>query len=438
MKRALAPLAALAGVACSHAEPARLPPPTSAAPTSSATTAASDPPSKLAADAGAPVVVQKRPVDPAASTGADEFTQALFGQVRKTEKANFALAGGNLRDALVAVALGAKGKTASEFAKVLALPATPAEIAAEAKRDRAAWTDAMGDSQLVTAARLWHDASQKLAPDYLARAQDVLAAEPEAVSFATGAAAARKTINDWAKDKTAGKIPELLANGSVDSRTRLVATSAMYFKAAWATPFLAAGTRPEPFHVGKTEKNVLTMHRRGPIRVSQQDDRTAIDLPYAKSGISMLVVATKAASGSTAALEELYVKNGLPALQEGLELMEAALSLPKFTFRAGGSMVPALQSMGLKDPFGMSADLSGLFGGSTPLFLSAVVQRTFVAVDEKGTEAAAASAATVSIRSAPMGEVPQVKIDRPFLFFLHDSGGHVLFAGRVADPAVAP
>ena len=431
-------LVSLAAVACSHAEPTRLPPPTSAAPPSSTTTAASDPPSKLPADAGAPVVAQKRPADPGASAGADDFTRALFGQVRKTEKANFALAGSNLRDALVAVALGAKGKTSTEFAKVLALPAVPADITTEAKRDRAAWADAMGDSQLVTAARLWHDATQKLAPDYVTQAKDVLSADPEAVSFTTGADAARKTINDWAKDKTAGKIPELLAPGSVDSRTRLVATSAMYFKAAWAMPFLAAATKPEAFHVGKTEKTVLTMHRRGQVRANLQDDRTAVDMPYSKSGISMLVVATKAPSGSTAALEEAYVKNGLPALQEGLQLMDANFSMPKFTFRAGGTMVPALKALGLKDPFGMTADLSGLFGGGAPLFLSDVVQRTFIAVDEKGTEAAAASAATVSVRSATLGEIPQVRIDRPFVFFLHDSAGHVLFAGRVADPSVAP
>ena len=415
-----------------------MPPPTTAAPPAFDTTAASDAPAKLPADAGAQVIAPKKPADPAAAAGADEFTRALFGQVRKSEKANFALAGGNLRDALVAVALGARGKTAKEFAKVLALPESPAEMAGEAKRERAVWADAMGEAQLVTAARLWHDAAHKPTPEYLGHAKDVVQADPEGLAFATNPDAARKTINGWAKERTGGKIAELLAAGSIDARTRLVATSAMYFKASWAVPFAAQSTRPEPFHVGKTDKTVLTMHRRGQVRASVQSAHVAVDLPYAKSGVALLVVATTAPSGSTAALEDAYVKSGLSALQEGLQLVEANLSLPRFTFRAGGSMAPALKGLGLKDPFGMSADFGGLFGPGAPLALTDVVQRTFVAVDERGTEAAAASAATVSVRSAMLGEPLTVKIDRPFLFFLHDAGGHVLFAGRVADPSVAP
>lgn len=430
--------ALLAVCSCSHTEHAPMPPPTTATPPSSDTTAASDAPSKPLADAGAAVITTKEPSASASGSGAEDFTRALFGQVRKSEKTNFALAGGNLRDALVAVALGAKGKTAKEFAKVLALPETPADMAAEAKRERAAWADAMGEAQLVTAARLWHDAAHKLTPEYTAQAKDVVGAEPEGLAFATTPDPARKTINEWVKDKTAGKIPELLAAGSIDARTRLVATSALYFKASWAVPFVAQSTKPEAFHVGKAEKTVLTMHRRGQMRASVQSAHVAVDLPYSKSGIAMLLVATTAPSGSTAALEDAYVKSGLSGLQEGLQLVDASLSMPKFTFRAGGTVVPALKSMGLKDPFGMTADFSGLFGPGAPLSLTDVVQRTFVAVDERGTEAAAASAATVSVRSAMMGEPLAVKIDRPFLFFLHDAAGHVLFAGRVADPSVAP
>ena len=437
--RAALSLVALAvlGSACSHPDTPPLPPPTTAAPPSSTTTAASDPPAKAAKDA-----VPNAPVAKPAAAGAlgsDSFTRSLFGTVGKAEKSNFSIAGGNLRDALVAVALGAKGKTAEELGKVLSLPSAPADIEAEAKRERAVWHEAMGDAELVVAARLWHDATQKLAPEYAAQAKEVLGAEPQGVDFLGKPDAARKSINDWAKDKTAGKITELLAAGSIDARTRLVATSALYFKAPWQNAFVESQTQPAPFTRGKTVKQVPTMHRRMQVRSATQPGHVAVDLPYSKSGISMLVVATTSATGSTAELEEKFGSQGLAGLQEGLELVDANVALPKFGFRAGGSMIPALKSMGLKEPFGRSADFSGLFGASKePLGISDVVQRTFIAVDEKGTEAAAASAVVVSIRSAPMGQPREVKIDRPFLFFLHDSAGHVLFAGRVADPTTAP
>lgn len=434
-----APLLIVCATACSRPEAPALPPPTTAAPPSSTTTAASDPPAKTAKDDTVPTAPV---IKPAASgvLGSDDFTRALFGTVGKAEKNNFSIAGGNLRDALVAVALGAKGKTAEELAKVLSLPATPAEIEAEAKRERAVWQEAMGEAQLIVAARLWHESTQKLAPEYAAQAKEVLSAEPQGLDFLRKPDAARKSINEWAKDKTGGKITDLLGPGTIDATTRLVATSALYFKAPWQNSFTESLTAPAPFTRGKVVKQVPTMHRRMQVRSTAQPGHVAVDLPYSRSGISMLVVATTSPTGSTAELEAKFAAKGLTALEEGLELVDASVALPKFTFRAGGSMVPALKALGLKEPFGRSADFGGLFGEASkePLGISEVVQRTFVAVDEKGTEAAAASAVVVSIRSAPMGQPREVKIDRPFLFFLHDSAGHVLFAGRVADPTSAP
>lgn len=423
-----------AATACSHGESPALPPPTTAAAPGSSTTAASDPP-KSSKDAVPTVPAKPTP----SMAGNDDFTRSLFGQVGKSEKANFALAGDNLRDALEAVALGAKGKTAEELTKVLALPASPADYPAEAQHTRSVWREAIGQAELVTAARVWHEASKPLAPDYLAQAKDVLDAEPQGLDFLGKPEAARKTINEWAKEKTSGKIPELLASGSLDNRTRLVATTALFFKATWQNPFTVAQTAPAPFHRGKISKPVPTMHRRMQVRAVTLGDHVAVDLPYQRSGISMLVVATKSPTGSTAELEEKFATQGLSALQEGLDMADSNVSLPKFTFRAGGSMVSHLKALGLKEAFGKSADFSGLFGpGKEPLGISDVVQRTFVAVDEKGTEAAAASAVVVTTRSAAIGQPRDVTIDSPFLFFLHDSAGHVLFAGRVVDPVVAP
>lgn len=437
MKRAVWLALAAGSWACSHPETPALPPPTTASAPGSSTTAASDPPPPTQIDT--PPSVPTKPVASDGMLGSDAFTRSLFAQVGKTEKNNFALAGANLRDALVAVALGAQGKTADELNKVLALPASASEISDESRRERAIWREAVGQAELVAAARLWHEASKPLSGDYLARAKDALDAEPEGVDFLRKAEAARKSINTWASEKTAGKIPDLLAAGSVDARTRLVATTALYFKATWQNPFTVSQTEPAPFKRGAVEKQVPTMHRRMSVRAAVTPSHVAVDLPYQRSGISMLIVATQAKNGSTSELEEKFAAHGLADLQEGLELGDSNVWLPKFTFRAGGSMVPHLKALGLKEAFGQAADFSGLFGpGKEPLAVSDVVQRTFIAVDEKGTEAAAASAVVVSTRGAPLGPPREVKIDRPFLFFLHDSAGHVLFAGRVTDPSVRP
>lgn len=420
--RYLCPVLTVAALGCSSTPAPNDATPATAEPAPTQSTVA-PPASSQAPEAKRPETQQ--PVDP--------FARSLFREVAK-KPGNLALSAPNLGEVLGAVTLGARGKTAEELARALGTETNAQTLVAQAKADADAWRKAAGSAELITASRLWHEKKTALLPAYAGQAKEAYGAEPEGVDFAGKPEAGRKSINDWTKAQTKGLIPELLAKGSIDASTRLVATSALYLKAAWATPFSAKSTAPQPFAIdGKTQKPVPTMFHKGSMQLARSSDFVAVDLPYAKSALAMLVVVPT--GNDPSALEATYAEKGLPAFTESLERQQVALHLPKFSFATGGSLGNALKALGVTTAFGNDADFSGLFETPTgPLYLSDVVQRTFIKVDENGTEAAAASAAIVAVRSVIVQEPIEVKVDRPFLFFLHDDGGRVLFAGRVADP----
>jgi serpin B len=379
-------------------------------------------------------------VDAAEVRAANAFGFKLY---RKTKRGagNQLVSGTSLRSALGVAYLGARGATAREMASALDLPADASKAAEGAKADRAAWQAARGKAELVVANRVWTEKTFALDARFTAMAEGAFGAAPEPVDFKTAPEAARRTINTWVASSTGDKIVDLLPAGSVDAQSRVVVTNAIYFKGRWALPFPASATKDEPWRLGGAKtKTTPMMHTTESQRFAQLTGAVPLrllELRYEGSEMAMLLVLPEDPA-NLGKLEDALTTDAYEAWTKQLAHQRVAITLPKFSFKSGGPMAAPLRELGMKAAFTTNAELGGIAEpkGGEKLQLSQVVQQTYVAVDENGTEAAAASGVVMRTTSMPMGQPAEFKADHPFLFFIVEKPtGLVLFMGRVADPA---
>jgi len=255
------------------------------------------------------------------------------------------------------------------------------------------------------------------------------------LDFTAAPEPARLAINDWVASQTEDRIRDLIPPGAIDTLTRLVLTNAIYFKAQWQETFSEAHTRDEDFHLlsGATV-SVSMMHQTADFGHAPGEGFQAIELPYKGGAISMFVLLP-----DTGAFEDFEFSLDAALVDRivtQVRTRELVLSMPKFEFAADFALSGTLADLGMPAAFGDDADFSAITG-DRDLLISDVIHKAFVAVDEEGTEAAAATAVIFAERSLPMQmeEPLVVTIDRPFVFLIRDrQTGTVLFAGRVLDP----
>lgn len=250
------------------------------------------------------------------------------------------------------------------------------------------------------------------------------------LDFESEPEAAREAINGWVARETQQKIPDLLPEGSIDPMTVLVLVNAMYFKAAWETPFRAQRTQSAVFHAARGDVTVPMMHGepRG-VSYVEGDGYQAVALPYRGKAFDMVIVMPDEERFDE--IESTLDGERLVGILDALRLTRVALTMPRFEIRTRASMSRILQDLGMPDAFSPAADFSGITGRRN-VYLSMVQHEAFVRVDEAGTEAAAATAGVIDLVSLPM----PVVIDRPFLFLIRDvETGTILFLGRVMNPA---
>ena len=243
----------------------------------------------------------------------------------------------------------------------------------------------------------------------------------------------RVAINKWVGDQTEEKIKDLLPTGSISPNTRLVLTNAIYFKAAWMHPFNEDQTRDGTFHLlDGSQVTVPMMEQSERLGYGQGDGYQVVELPYAGGELSMVILLP--ATGHFEDFASSLDAQRLSAILEGIQWEEVHLTMPKFSYDAGFQLKDALLRLGMTDAFSDGADFSGM-DGTRNLFISDVYHKAFVAVDEAGTEAAAATAVVMNLTAAPM--MPQeVRVDRPFIFLIRDiETGTILFLGHVVNPA---
>ena len=246
---------------------------------------------------------------------------------------------------------------------------------------------------------------------------------------------ARKTINGWVEKETKKKIKELIQPGILNKLTTLVLTNAIYFKGDWAIEFDKKETRDAPFRISADkEVTVPLMYQKGDFTYAQEDKLQILELPYKGDDLSMVVLLPTEVDELTE-LEKSLTPKELNRWLTLLRKQEVHVYLPKFKMTTGPlELSDILKSMGMKDAFSLPpADFSGMTGRKD-LYISNVLHKAFVAVDEKGTEAAAATA--VVMARGGISHEPVFRADHPFVFMIKDNrSGSVLFMGKVCNPA---
>jgi len=345
--------------------------------------------------------------------------------------------------ALAMTYAGARGETAQQMADTLQFileqdklhPAfnwLDAELAS--RSEGAQGKDGEGFRLNIVNA-IWGQKDYEFLPTFLDVLAENYGAGLRILDFINETEQSRVAINKWVSDQTEGRIEDLIPQGAIDALTRLVLTNAIYFNAAWENPFDEDITADGPFYLlDGGQVSVPMMKQTEWFGYTEGEGYQAVELPYDGNELSMVILLPEA--GNFQAFEEGLQAQQVCDIISCLQFTGVALTMPRFEFESEFSLKDTLARMGMPIAFSpYEADFSGMTG-KPELFISNVVHKAFVAVDEAGTEAAAATAVIVSLSAAPPPPI-EVTIDRPFIFLIRDiETGAILFVGRVLNPGV--
>ncbi|XP_051999684.1 leukocyte elastase inhibitor-like [Xyrauchen texanus] len=290
--------------------------------------------------------------------------------------------------------------------------------------------------------RLYGEQSYQFVEKFLSDTKKYYQAGLEKVDFKKNASAARVNVNNWVEKSTQGKIKNLLPEGSVDGMTKMVLVNAIYFKGNWMLQFKKDSTKQLPFKLTKAlTKPAQMMHQtdRFPLAIIPEVNCNVLELPYVGKSLSMLIILPNQIEDNTTGLQKLegaitYEKLMDWTKPERMSEQKVEIALPKFKMEETYDMMSLLVSMGMVDAFdAQKANFSGM-SPNNDLVLSKVIHKSFVEVNEEGTEAAAATAVVVATLSLPQPP-PTFIADHPFLFFIrHNPTKSILFYGRFCSP----
>ncbi len=367
--------------------------------------------------------------------GNNAFALDLYAKLKEQE-GNLFFSPYSISTALAMTYAGAGGNTEKQMADVLHFD-LPQEKLHPAFRKLIERMNAQGKEsgyQLSVANALWAQKDYQFLRAFLNTTKSNYGAGLNQVDFVKATEAARKTINDWVEKRTEGKIKDLIKPGILDSLTRLVLTNAIYFKGNWASQFKEKDTEDAPFTIARDrEVTVPMMSQKEQFAYDETEMLQLLELPYVEDELSMVILLPKELDG-LATLENSLAPGNLKEWLQGLRKQEVVVEMPRFKLTSQFSLKEVLRSMGMTEAFSVKlANFSGMTSGRD-LFISAVIHKAYVDVNEEGTEAAAATAVVMKLRGAP--RPPKVfRADHPFLFLIRDNqSGSILFMGRVVNP----
>jgi serpin B len=370
------------------------------------------------------------------------FAFAAYQQLVATNS-NLVFSPASISIALAMTYAGAATTTATEMASALHFTLPPAQLHPAfnaldqtlASRGQGFLGGDGGPMQVDIANAIWAEKTYTFKTDFLDTLAENYGAGVNRLDFLNAPDPSRLTINAWVAGQTNNKIEDLLPPGSILNSTKLVLTDAVYFNAAWNTPFDPNNTHDGSFTLlDGSNVTVSFMNAELPsLPATQGTNFVAASLPYADTRLSLMVVVPNA--GQFSQVESSLNATALAALVAALTSQQVLLTLPRFKVETGTSLVALLRALGMTSAFIPSvADFSDM-DGTHNLFISDVIHKAFVDVAEKGTEAAAATAVVMRDgAAAPTGLL--VDATRPFIYFLYDQPtGAILFMGRVQDPS---
>jgi serine protease inhibitor len=328
---------------------------------------------------------------------------------------------------------GAVGRTLTEMQQVLGTSGlSSANVNAAHKSIASALKSANDQVVLETADAIWYRSGIKIRPEFLAANQEFYDATVDALDFSDPHVV--KVINDWASDKTHGKITRI-ADGMIDPEsTRLFLADAVYFKGKWSHPFETKDTKERPFYLRSgDQKPVPMMTQTRSFGYLEEPGYQAVRLPYAGENLAMYVL-LPVRDSSLGDLVGKLTGDMWERIRRQFKSAEGTVVIPRFKVEYGIELKKPLESLGMKLAFDSGrADFSGI---AAHLYISAAIQKTFVDVNEEGTEATAVTGVAVATTALRLPSQPfEMVVDRPFLFLIEDRPTQtILFVGLVFDP----
>ena len=393
-----------------------------------------------AADSAPTADPEKLASEPAKTLAAatNRFGVRLYGQLRDTE-GNVVISPASIELALLMTWAGAKDETAKQMAEVLQLGELGEKAHESAGEMLRAWNDPGRKTyELAVVNKIFTEQTSAIQPEFVELTTKYYSAAYEPLSFRTQPDPSREHINAWVAKQTNKRIEDLLPEGSIDTLTRLVLTNAVYFLGEWDKRFDEKATSDGTFYVdGATGAKVPMMHQTETFSYAVHDGLKVLTMPYVGAELAMVVILPDA-------------RDGLPAVEKRMEAEleqwialsageKVEVSFPRFRIEMAESIAlkDQLEKLGMSIAFTDSANFEAMSNPSNPdekLKISNVYHKAFVEVNEKGTEAAAATAVVMTARGAAP-KIEQFNADHPFLFAIKDTrNGTVLFLGRVTDP----
>ena len=368
--------------------------------------------------------------------GLNHFATTSYRELARGS-GNFTFSPFSISSALSMLLDGARGRTASEMAAVLhqSYPNPPYHADLAALVDGLTKAANTGGNELLTANGLWVQRGFAIQSDFRRTVETLYHAPLTPLDFRGDAEGARTEINSWTGQHTRGKIQELYAPGSLDADVRLVLTSAIYFHGKWQSPFPPGETRPAPFRLGTGGKlETPFMNQTAVFGYTETLSVQVLEMKYAGIPAVFDVILPKRDDG-LADLEKSLTPEELAAWFGALQNRRVEIAIPKFRAESEFSLRDVLSRLGMAEAFSGSADFSGI-DDRRDLYLSGVVHKAFVDVSEEGTEAAAATGATVKFVAMLQEPRTVFRADHPFACLIRDAGsGVILFGGRLAKPA---
>ncbi|MBN1503031.1 serpin family protein [Candidatus Woesearchaeota archaeon] len=377
----------------------------------------------------------------------NEFAFDLYSQLGESEQGNLFFSPYSISAALAMTYEGAEGQTADEMRSVFHFPQDNilrpnfAAIYNDINKGNGAY-------ELRTGNALWVQQDYPFLEDYTSRVEKYYGGKVANLDFKAETEKSRQAINSFIEEQTNDKIKELIPQGVLSPITRLVLTNAIYFKGTWEWEFKKSDTHQQNFKItqDKIVKAEMMYMKPDKARFNYADleKLQILELPYKGDKISMLILLPKQGEAYDYETDQMitfdYTLEDIELSAEKLneyksQMKETKLSsifIPKFEFDTKYFMKDALSAMGMPTAFSGSADFSGMTTAEQ-LFISEVIHQAFVKVDEKGTEAAAATAVVMKASSDMPSNI--FRADHPFVFIIQEKGtGNILFLGRVTDP----
>ncbi|MEM7405220.1 MAG: serpin family protein [Pseudomonadota bacterium] len=370
-----------------------------------------------------------------AAVAVNRFAFDLYAELAST-KGNLFFSPLSVASALSMTMAGARGTTLEQMARTLGYDsAGEVDHDASGGLQRKLMAPRSEKIELNSANRLYADDTLALAHDFTQLTRKVYAASVGRVGFARAPEAARKAINGWVSDETRGRIPSLIDSAAAIAGSRLVLVNAVYFDGEWEERFSSEATRDLTFHAPKGAEPRKFMASDASLGWLETESFTAIRKAYGGGTMVLEVYLPKTRGALAAASSELTAQRDSGQWRR-FAVLPVALKLPKFKLSWSGSLGDTLQEMGMPLAFSDAADFSAI-ARTERLKIDAVEHKAFVEVDERGTEAAAATGVVMRRATTvrPARDPRQFVADHPFVFLIRDmKSGVIAFMGRIEDP----